>query len=197
MPPMLPRLARLAVTTALALAALPAAAASAAECAPQPSAPVFTAFGDLNAYHLAPGGSFEDGLDWARSGAASLAAESEPFALAGLGHAQSVRLLKGARITTPKLCVTRLEPHLRFVARATPGSGQLDVEVRVYDGAGAVVDSSSGSISPSSHLTWRPSRFVHLKTDSFADGESGHVDVRFSSQGDWLVDDVFIDPTRR
>ena len=86
--------------------------------------------------------------------------------------------------------------HLRFVAKAT-GSGQLDVEVRFYGPDGKVTDSSSGSVSPSDHARWAPSRTVLLKVDKLAAGETGYVDVPFKSQGDWLLDDVFVDPLRR
>jgi hypothetical protein len=83
-------------------------------------------------------------------------------------------------------------PHLRFVAR---GKGQLDVEVRVErDGS---TDSSSGSVSESDHRGWAPSRYVELKTGSIPAGESATVTVKFRSQGEWLVDNVFIDPYRR
>jgi hypothetical protein len=123
-------------------------------------------------------------------------AGNEPFFLSGLSDRRSLRLGAGGSVTTPKLCVSPELPHLRFVAKAS-GSGQLDVEVRVYGSNGKVVDSSSGSISPSKHVVWAPSRMVDLKSDNFAAGETGQVTVTFKSQGDWLVDDVFVDPYRR
>jgi hypothetical protein len=79
--------------------------------------------------------------------------------LAGPTDAWSMRLLPGARLTTRRVCVSADMPHLRFVARAG-GGGQLDVEVRVYDGDGEVSDASSGSVSASDHVTWAPSRLV-------------------------------------
>jgi hypothetical protein len=121
---------------------------------------------------------------------------NEPFYLTGLSHRKALRLGAGASVTTPELCVSPELPHLRFVAKAS-GSGQLDVTVRVHGSNGKVIDSSSGSVSPSDHILWRPSRLVDLKSDKFAAGETGVVTVRFASQGDWLVDDVLIDPYRR
>jgi hypothetical protein len=91
--------------------------------------------------------------------------------------------------------VTRNEPYPRFVAKAV-GSGQLDVEVRLYDATGQVTDSSSGSVSPSDHNGWQPSKPIFLKTDKLAAGQAGYVDVSFKSQGDWTIDDVFVDPYR-
>jgi hypothetical protein len=97
-------------------------------------------------------------------------------------------------VRSPLLCVSRDTPHLRFVAKGR--EGQLDVEVRVYRN-GRVTDSSSGGVSTSDHRTWAPSRNVDLKVDSLRPGEVGAVTVSFRSQGDWLLDDVFVDPYRR
>ena len=85
-------------------------------------------------------------------------------------------------------------PHLRFVAKSR-GSGQLDVTVRTqYRGSS---DSSGGSIAPDSHRVWAPSRYVELKTDQIRAGESGTATVAFRSQGDWQIDDVYVDPYRK
>ena len=189
------RLSLLTAAAALGVAALPSAA-SASTCVPGPTAPVFAQFGDPAFYFLAPGGSFEGSLSWARSGSASVVSGNEPFMLAGRGDKQSLKLGYGGSVTTPKLCVTRDLPHLRFVAKAV-GSGQLDVEVRLYGADGRVTNSSTGSVSPSAHLLWAPSRNVDRKVDQLMASETGYVDVRFKSQGDWLVDDVVVDPYRR
>jgi hypothetical protein len=179
---------------AVAVAATPATA-SAAECATGPTSQPFASFGDLGDYFLAPNGGFEQELTWAVSGSVARVLGNEPYMLAGLGDRYALRLGKGGAVTTPTLCVSREMPHLRFVARAS-GSGQLDVRVSFYEN-GRVTDSSSGSVSPSRHATWAPSRLVDLKVDRLQAGQTGSVTVSFRSQGDWLVDDVFIDPYRR
>jgi hypothetical protein len=134
-------------------------------------------------------------LTWSRSGSVARVAGNEPFMLAGAGHSSSLRLRKGGSVTTPLVCVSRELPHLRFVAKAS-GSGQLDAEVRVYEN-GKVTDSSSGSVSPADHAMWAPSRILDLKVDRLQPGQTGSVTVTFRSQGDWLLDDVLIDPYRR
>ena len=58
-------------------------------------------------------------------------------------------------------------------------------------------DTSGGSIAPDDHRAWAPSRYVELKTESIPAGESRTATVQFRSQGDWLIDDVYIDPYRR
>lgn len=146
------RLRRLFTLTAVAvlgMAAVPAGA-TAAPCVPGPTTQAFARFGDLAWYFPASGGTFEGGLTWARTGSAAVVGGNEPFLLAGLGHSKALRLPFGATVTTPKLCVTPEQPHLRFVAKVA-GSGQLDVEVRFYGPDGKVTDSSSGDMSPSHH----------------------------------------------
>jgi hypothetical protein len=189
------RLLALAAVVAAAFATAPTAA-SAATCTIGSTSQSFARFGDPGWYFLAPGGAFEGSLTWQKSGSVALVAGNEPFLLAGKSHKTSLRLRSGGSVTTPKLCVSPELPHLRFMAKSS-GSGQLDVEVRVYGSNGEVTDSSSGGISPSDHLAWAPSRLVSLKRDKFAAGETGLVTVTFKSQGDWLVDDVLVDPYRR
>jgi hypothetical protein len=193
-PRKLSRMKRLFTSGGLVIAAFAAApgAAAAAECEYGPTSPVFAPFGDSADYYLAPGGDFES-LTWSSWGGASLVAGVNPFALAG--GERSLALVEGESVRSPLLCVSRDTPHLRFVAKGD--DGQLDVEVRSYNKWGRVTDSSSGSISPSDHRRWAPSRNVDLKADGLRDGEVGAVTVTFRSEGAWLIDDVFIDPYRR
>jgi hypothetical protein len=200
LPRKLSRLQRL--LTGVGIGVLTAVAAPAAAGAATPCDPVtgettqaFAQFGDYADYFLAPGGDFEGPLTWAGTRTPTIVDGNEPFMLTGSGS-HALHLAKDDGVTSPRLCVTREHPHLRFVAKSS-GSGQLDVEVRVYNSAGRVMDSSSGSVSPSDHRTWQPSDPVLLKTDDLRDGETGLVSVTFRSQGSWLIDDVFIDPYRR
>ena len=194
MPRRLSRTKRLLITTGAAIAAagaLPGLAA-AAECAPSPTTQAFAAFGDANEYFLAPDGGF--GSMWANTRRTpELVPDVNPINLAG--NLTALRLDKDEAVISARFCVDRTMPHLRFVADSA-GSGQLDVDVKLYAG-GQVIDSSSGSVSPSDHETWAPSRTIDLKTSGMAVGTSAEATVTIRSQGTWLVDDVFIDPYRR
>jgi hypothetical protein len=170
--------------------------ASAPGCQAPSTYQAFSSFGDQGWYYLAPGGDFEQS-GWVSAGTTALVNETDPFNLTASADSRSLRLHEDATVRTPKLCVTDEMPHLRFVAKAARGGGQLDVEVRLYGPDGRVTDSSSGSVSPSDHAGWSPSRRVELKTDSLDPGASGYIDIVFRSQGDWLIDDVLIDPYRR
>jgi hypothetical protein len=192
MPRKLSRMPRLVAMIGGALCALAAApgAALAAECPVKPTTQAFAGFGDTNQYSLAPGGDFET-LSWAKVGNVGLSNENDPFGLAPGDF--SVKLDRpGEAVTSLPFCVDSTMPHMRFVAK---GYDQLDVTVAVtYRGS---TDTSSGSISPSDHRWWAPSRFVELKTSSIPAGESAIARVTFRSNGSWYVDNLFLDPYRR
>ena len=123
-------LAVLAVATVPASSSADSAVRQVQACTPNATTQVFAAFGDPRYYYLAPGGAFEGSISWRMSGAVSLAAENEPWYLAGTRHQSSARLAAGASITSEKFCVSRDTPYLRFLAKSA-GSGQLDVTIRV------------------------------------------------------------------
>lgn len=185
------RLVTTAGIAAIAALALPGAAA-AADCPPQPTTTAFAAYGDANQYFSAPNGNFESLAGWTLRGAPSLIDGLNALGL-GVGSS-SADLDSGDGVATASFCVDSTMPHLRFAAKAT-GSGQLDVLVRVNRNGST--DSSSGSVSPSDHGSWKPSHLIELKTKDIPAGESATATVSFRSQGDWLIDDVFIDPYRR
>jgi hypothetical protein len=192
-PRKLSRMKRLLTSGGVVIAALAAApaTAAAAECEYGPLSQAFAPFGDSADYYLAPGGDFES-LTWSQWGGASLVFGVNPYQLGG--GTRSLKLDKDETVRSPLLCVSRDTPHLRFMAKGS--GGQLDVEVRTYR-YGRVTDSSSESVSQSDHRSWAPSRNVDLRADSYGSGETGLVTLTFRSQGDWLIDDVFIDPYRR
>jgi hypothetical protein len=191
-PRKLSRMKRLLTSGGVVVAAFAAApATAAASCEYGPLSTAFAPFGDSADYYLAPGGDFES-LSWTSWGGARLVTGVNPSPLAGGTRSLELTEHEGAR--SPLLCVSRDTPHLRFMAKGD--DGQLEVEVRVYRN-GRVTDSSSGSVSTSDHRRWAPSRNIDLKVDALGHGEAGAVTVTFRSDGDWLIDDVFIDPYRR
>jgi hypothetical protein len=156
----------------------------------------FSAFGDSDWYALVPQGDFESMPTWPKDGNVTLAASSDPFALSGSMGASSLRLQSGGWVRTPLLCVNLLTPHLRFVATAT-GDGELEVETRLIGCPRRLISRSSTNISASAHGGWQPSEKIDLNTTCLGPERSGVVDVRFRGEGDWLIDDVMIDPYKR
>jgi hypothetical protein len=195
MPRKLSRCQRLLTTAGVAVAALAAmpGAAMAAECTPASTTQAFAAFGDTNQYFMAPSGAFDSLDGWSRRGTPELVKE---FNLLGLDlETRAVDIDSGDGVTSASFCVDATMPHLRFTAKVGRGGGQLDVTVTTtYNGSS---NSSGGSISPDAHKSWAPSRNVDLNTKDIPAGESGMATVSFLSQGDWKVDDVYIDPYRR
>jgi hypothetical protein len=186
------RLVTMAGVAAIAALAVPGAA-QAAECPVAPTKQAFSAFGDLDSYFLAPGGDFESLDHWTTRGRPRLKTGLNALGLT-LGD-RSVELSRGESITSAPFCVDRTMPHLRFTGRSIDGD-QLDVTVSVtYNGS---TDSSGGSVSSSDHRhAFKPSRKVELKTNGIPAGESAMATVRFETGGEWLLDDVHVDPYRR
>lgn len=191
MPRKLSRMKRLLTTGGIAVAALAAtpAAASADDCEYGPISRAFAQFGDNADYYLAPGGDFES-LTWRASRGATLVSGNEPFQLAP--GSRSLKLGSGEWVTSPELCVSRDTPHLRYVAK---GSGVFSVDVRMW-APGRMTSSSIGRWSNTGG-EWEPSRIVNLWTSGLGQGETALATVTFRSGGDWLLDDVFVDPYRR
>jgi hypothetical protein len=189
------RLLPVGAIAALALVAAPAASAAITPvpCASNATEKVFSQFGDDRDYYLAPGGSFEGSITWFNRGPVSLVAGNEPWYLAGTNHSSAVRLQRGATLISPVLCVTRDEPYLRFMAKSE-GTGSLHVTVFLFSASNKVLHSSS--MSAGDFASWAPSGLIDLQTSKLPAGESGYIAVALRSQGDWTIDDVFVDPYR-
>jgi hypothetical protein len=194
------RCARLAFGIALMVGALLASAATAtAACPDAPTSRPFAAWGDAADYVLAPGGAFEGSLSWTVKGAPTLVAENSPFQLGGLG-ATSVRLTGRQAITSPELCVTAVHPYLRFMGRARDRSSRLVLEVLWYD-KGVYKEKVLEEHPADLWQRWAPSKVVPLGGALPTGSDEIHqVRLRFKLKdgvGDWLVDDLFVDPVKR
>lgn len=174
-------------------AAAPAAVAS--PCNLPPTSKVFQQFGDNADYYLASGGSFET-LTWSVAGGAGLDSMNNPFYLAGAGHLRSLEVEAGESATSGSFCVSKDQPHLRFVA-LSEGRGDLTVKVTTHSADGSTKTLST-VIDDAAHTKWAPTVNVSLNTSRMTTTEVAKATVRFeTASGDWLIDDVFIDPYRR
>ena len=196
-------LATTAAVSACAALMVPATAAAArgttttsnSGCTLPATTQVFSAFGDLGYYYLAPGGSFET-LTWSKVGAPKLVVENESYQLAGSRHRYSVQLEDGESVTSPKFCISQDQPFLRFLARAY-GFGPMDVRVDVYGSNGLVAETTTTTIGDDEHTEWAPTEPIMLNTSTMGVGQKAYATLTIASEGSWLVDDVFIDPYRR
>jgi hypothetical protein len=190
-----------ALALALPVFAKPAHRAPlAARCPDQPTTLAFERWGDDAQYAEVPGGAFESELTWSATGAAALVAQSDPFDIAGPG-AWSVRLGAGDSITSPVLCLSRYHPHLRFVAQAAGSKSHLRIEVLYIDAKGKARAVPLQDQPGDRYAEWAPSPDVMLKKVLPTKVEDARdVQLRFSvpeDTGDWLVDDVYVDPAMR
>ena len=189
-------MATLAVLTIGALTT-PGSAASAA-CPELPVYQRFAPWGDDAYYEEVPGGSFDEALSWTAVGAPELVENAHP-----LDGSSAVRLRGGESITSPVLCVSKLHPHLRFLARAADGKSRLKIEVlwSDQDGRHERKPLSVAQEHAKHYQSWTPTSDVGLKKVLPKGLEDVRdIQLRFSvreESGDWLVDDVFVDPFKR
>jgi hypothetical protein len=188
----------------LAFAASPALAAktaafapvSAAGCAAPAMAPLLGSFGDWRSYFLAPGGSFDTSArGWTLTGGASTSSSSGPLRLGTA--AGSLRLPAGASATSPVFCVDLDYPTFRFFS--AQGKAPLSVDV-IYPALGA--RKPKATTLKGGAAAWTLTKDVSLRpTVVSKDAGWRLVQLRFAADtgpaGDWLVDDVLIDPKMR
>jgi hypothetical protein len=187
----------LALIATPALAATSTApAATTAGCATPAMAPFLANFGDWRSYFLAPGGSFETGTQrWTLTGGATSSIGSGPLRLGAA--AKSLRLPAGATATSPVFCVDLNYPTFRFFS--SRGNAPLSVDV-IYPALGTkkpkatTVKGGATGWSLANDVSLRPTLVTR-------DAGWRIVQLRFSAgtgaSGDWLVDDVLVDPRMR
>ena len=156
----------------------------------------FTAWGDNSSYVLAPGGSFEDTNTWALSGGAQVVAGNEPFYLRSPDDSHSLLLPAGSSASSPSICLSVLDPTLRFVGKSSDGS---DVHVDVYTSGALGLVKLPISMNVPLGTSWNPSDVESILLQnlvSLTDLGGANIVLRFSPIGSATVqiDDVYVDP---
>jgi hypothetical protein len=209
-------MALLGVLTGAALfAALPGVASagvlvqSAPNCDNGANTQPFQQWGDDNLYFLAPGGNFEGsvaGWDLNRS---SVVADQEPWEVHGDNGSKALRIPAGSSVVTSTMCVGLEHPTMRFFAHRSGGgllgsASQLIVTARVETSLGLVVEVPVvGNVSALSGngTRWNktPQHVVVASLLPLLPGEHTPIQFRFTAvgTGDWVIDDVFVDPRNR
>lgn len=168
----------------LALALLFAMPATAhAACPAKPLAHTFLPWLDPAWYEAAPNGGVEAGATgWTLSQGAAVVAANDPFQTG----TRALSMPAGASATTPVICVDVVDPTIRFFARG--GSGPLVVSVLFRDAVGVQHQLPVGALLAGQ--AWAPSTAMPVLGNLL----SSHVAFRFTSGGNWVFDDVFVDP---
>jgi len=194
-----------AAIAAVALVALPVSTASAGllatttDCELRDVSQPFAPWGDDFDYVLVPDGAAENGVgEWKFSGGASIVDGNSPFYSNSAADSHSVSIPKGATAETATMCIGKEHPTLRFFAQ-NAGSFTSMLEVRV------VVETSWGrefSLPVGlerGNNDWEPSKTMRLIVNylGLRSGTYTPVEFQFTARGgDWLVDDVYVDPKR-
>jgi hypothetical protein len=199
-----PKHLRRSLTAALGAAALTLAVVPAAEaaCTATPTTKAFAAFGDNADYSLAPAGAFESGATgWSLSGS-SVVSGNEPAKVHGSADARSLAIKATGTAVSPSFCVGIQHPSFRFFARRTSGTwGVLNVKLRYKGADGSTNVTTVGSVS-AGDTVWHPTAPLALSTvlGLWNGDQSASVQIVLDPEdygGDWVVDDVYIDPYSR
>lgn len=165
----------------------------------------FARFGDSRNYVLAPDGSFEDAVleGWQLSGAKRVT-EADAVKIGANDGRGMLAMPARSTAISPTMCVDLDYPTFRLLAKAVrlPDSSAFKIEIVYPDSAKPVweeltkfdgkqfVYAGSGWLL-TSHLDMKPE--LGGKTAGFR-----RVAFRFTAlSGDWRIDDLYVDPTRR
>jgi hypothetical protein len=189
--------------TATGLAALVVAPVAGAACPQQPTTKAFKGHGDNADYTLVSNGAFESGTaGWALTGA-SVAAGNEPWKVRAAADSKSLAIKAATgRVLSPSFCVGVEHPTFRFFARRTTGTwGNLNVRLRWKEASGATNETTVGSLGAAT-TSWQVSPKLALATvlPLWNAGMTASVQIVFEPErfgGDWVVDDVYVDPYTR
>jgi hypothetical protein len=193
---------QLAGAVATALLALVAFAGSAQACSYDGAEQVFSPWGDQRNYVLAPDGGFEAGAaGWSLSRGAAVVGGNEGYYLNDAGDSRSLSLPAGSSAGSPPVCMAIDTPSFRLMARNSGDpSSRLRVEA-VYRLLGLVRTKAISTISAG--LSWAPTQSVSTVLSlSTIVGTliPSAIEIRLTpldANGNWQVDDLYIDPFRR
>ena len=178
----------------LAIASPASAAAGGTPCAGNVSQP-FAPWGDMNLYTPAPGGDLETGANWTLAGGAAIVPGSEPFSATSRLGSASLSLPAGASAVSPEICLTVNHPTFRFFAKAVQGDGASLRAEALADRPSQVV--ALGALDGTTG--WAPTAPLSTGASNLRLTPSGLVRIRLrftADQGDWQIDDIFVDPRK-
>ena len=196
------------VASALAFVAFPAMAS--ADCDPAPAQKVFAVYGDNDPYTLVPGGDFDFGTpDWWLSSAQldsldALTATQAPH-LKAVKDPKSLEIDQSGSANSAAVCVDIRYPTFRFFAFKQGGAaGNLNVRLRYVTSYGDKGVKDVATFSGKSFGSWKLGPVLPLSTAlPLQLGETAQVRLVFdyvdssSAKGQWLIDEVYVDPYRR
>ena len=175
---------------------------SSPDCQEEELKRVFLPWADIAQYQFSPDGGFEAGGEgWALSGGAHAVSGNSSHYVHSEDDTKSLSMPAGSSALSPTVCVGLEHPTLRFFSKKVSGSSLLStmtVSVRTETTLGAVVELPVGVVTPTG--SWQPTLPMTVIANllPLLPGEYAPVQFRFTPLiGDWKIDDVYVDPTRR
>jgi hypothetical protein len=174
---------------------VPASAVAQTGCPKQPVAQVFLPWGDLAWYASVTDGGMETQQGaWTLSDSATFAPVNEPFFVRSASDRWSATLKPGASAVSAPTCIGIGHPTLRLFARsANPTGGTLRIAVGYNDLSGVRRSQQIAMLVGGG--SWAPTPPVAIVANLLALVTPQQVTFRFTADGgQWLVDDVYVDP---
>jgi hypothetical protein len=166
-----------------------------AACSYPDAEQVFAKWGDSSYYELAPDGGFEEGgLGWTFTGGAEVVAGNESEFLNGPEDETSLRIPYGGMAISPKVCVDESTPHFRLMAL---NGGDKNAKLRVlvtYELSG---EERTRDSDVRAEDEWEPTKPLKLESDGAVERVARISFTPKDDDGDWLIDDLYIDPFSR
>ena len=172
-----------------------AASASQAACSYPDAEQVFAKWGDANYYELAPDGGFEEGGNgWSFSGGATLVAGNETEFLNGAEDETSLSVPYGGMATSPRVCVDEDTPVFRLMALNGGNEGAKLSVIVSYESLG---ENKARTTDVRAEDEWEPTKPLKLEVDGEVERVARISFTPKDDGGDWLIDDLYIDPFSR
>jgi len=170
---------------------------SAGKCPTYPTSKIFSRWLDAANYTLAPGGNFESAAGLTLTGGAKIVAGNESYNVGG--GKSSVRLPRGATVTTGPICVGLDKPTVRFFAKRPSFAllPLLTVEGLFTTKAGKTASLPLIGV-PLAGNSWSL-QLPFITTGALLElGDTTMMRFRIRAlSGEWQVDDFYVDPVRR
>jgi hypothetical protein len=156
----------------------------------------FAQWGDRDGYCAFPNLGFENGsAGWTLNGDASVVSDNEPWQVSGPGSS-ALRLAPGASALSSPLPISLIDPWVRFFAKNGGANGSLSVQVVFQGPLGNTLGVlNQGSLSTFGYASWSPTHPILSALALPLGTATAEMLVKnTATRGNWLVDDVYLDP---